>query len=626
MKNIAGRITVLAAVLISLHPVAGAQDTLFRYYPEFTSYYLIDHPDSAIAIDTSMSHFNRFHPAEIPFGWMHAGYLGGAAQPMFLVNPDEVDVDIGLHSFDIYLRDAAKVRLYDTRQPYTSFAYQQGTNSEIRTNILNAQNITPSFSFGADFNRNRTDGMYARQVSKLSNFNTFLRYTTPDNRYRGTLIYLLNDFKLEQNGGVTNDSIFESEGFFNRAVVPVALQFAETRWKTDELAATNSIHFGKKVLTSSKTDTVERYKIVPHFRLQQRISWEHRTYRFNDELGDSSFYSDPELFPDAGIRDSIAYHRIMNEFRLSKFKDDSADHRVNFTANAFFRHTFWDIQNKSLSHDFQSVIIGGDVSASIVKKVFAIADAKLNVAGRNQGDFTIKGWATWRINEVRNLAGEIVLGSIHQSLMAEQYESSYFNWNHDFDASTVTTFVGVYHDARWKLTVKGTWLSHSNYVYWNAGGEPVLYDKTLTGYQFFLLKNFAFKWFHFDNEILYQSYSNDSVVAFPAFLWRTSLYYQSHVFQKALQVKAGIDLTYRSTYHAPGYNPAVGQFFIQLEEDISWFPAVDIFVTLKVRSLRAFVMFQNVNQDLGYKGNFTAYRYPMPDRTFKIGFQWLFWN
>lgn len=616
----------LAVMFFSLLKTASAQDTVFRYYPEFTKYYLIDHPDSALGIDTSMNLFNRFHPAEIPFGWMHLGYLGAAAQPMFLVPNSDVDVDIGLHSFDIYWRDAAQVRLYDTREPYTSFAYQQGTRSEIRTNILNSQNIGRSFSFGADFNRNRTDGMYARQVSKLSNFNAFLRYTTPDNRYRGTLIYLLNDFKLEQNGGVTNDSIFSNEGFFNRGVVPVSLQFAETRWKNDEIVMTNAINLGKREDVTTKKDSVPRYRILPRFRLQQRFEWEHRSYKFNDEIGDREYYSEQPLFPHLGIRDQLAFDRFMNEFRISKFKEDSARHKVNFDADAFFRHSVWDIQNKRLEEKFQAVIIGGSFTTSFMQKLFVGAEAKLNIADRNQGDFNFNGSATFKFNNQRFISGNVMLGSVHQSVIAEQYQSFYYNWNNSFSSSTVTSFTGIYFDSKWNLTLKATWLSNSNYVYWNLNGEPSQYDKVLTGYQFFLMKNFAVKWFHFDNELLYQSYSNDSVVAYPAFVWRTSLYYQSHVFQKALQVKAGIDANYRSKYYAPGYNPAVGQFVIQHESEIDWFPSVDVFVTLKVRSLRAFVMFQNVNQDLGYKGNFTAYHYPMPDRSFKIGFQWLFWN
>jgi len=602
-----------------------AQDTTFRYYPQFTKYYLVDHPDTAIEIDTSIMSFNRFHPAEIPFGYLHLGYLGAPTAPMYLTLNTNPDIDIGFHQFDQYWRAAENVRLYDTREPYTSFAYQQGTKSEIRVNIIHTQNITPHLSLGVDFNRNRTDGWYLQQQSKISNLDAFLRYTSPNNFYRGTLIYILNDLKMQQNGGVTTDSIFSSSEFFNKSLVPVALQAANSQWKNDQIVMTNAINFGKHVQPDKK-DTTQTVHIIPRIRLQERFEWEKRKYSFTDEKIDSAFYPNPQQFPDSGIRDSLVYNLFMNEFRISKFREDSAIHKVNFSADAWFRHSLYYIHNKSLGENFQSGIVGADFTTSFYSKLYLHAEGGLNLLGRNQGDFQLKANLTYEFMTKRKIIAEGLLASNHPSVVADQYVSAMFNWNNNFTTLTTTMLSGSYVDERWNLALKFSILAQSNYIYWDINSSPVQYNGTLSGFQIYLMKDIRVWRMHLDNEVAYQKYSSDQAVAFPELIIREGLYYYDNVFHGALQVKAGFDITWRGKYNAPAFQPATGQFLIQHYEDVSYFPVADLYVTVKVRSLRAFAELQNVNQDLGYSGNFSAYHYPMPDRSFKVGFQWLFWN
>jgi hypothetical protein len=151
---------------------------------------------------------------------------------------------------------------------------------------------------------------------------------------------------------------------------------------------------------------------------------------------------------------------------------------------------------------------------------------------------------------------------------------------------------------------------------------PVQLTGNLSGYQFFLQKNFLIKHFHFDNEVMYQSYNIDSVVSFPPLVIRSGVYYQNMIFKKAMLGKVGADVNYTSGYFFPGYIGETGQFTVQQSSNEKFNPTVDAFVSVRVRAVRAYVMFQNVFN----AGSFSAFPYPMPDRSFKVGFEWMFWD
>ena len=137
-----------------------AQDTLFRYYPEFTKYYLLNHLDTARSIDTSITHFNRKEPAEKPFGHLYLGHVGAASNTMFFVAPRDAGINIGFHQYDLNWRNLDEVKFYNTQEPYTSFGYMQGAKAEIYASVVHTQNITPALNIGIDFNRMRGNGWY----------------------------------------------------------------------------------------------------------------------------------------------------------------------------------------------------------------------------------------------------------------------------------------------------------------------------------------------------------------------------------------------------------------------------------------------------------------------------------
>src|SRR5205814_319354 len=153
-----------------------------------------------------------------------------------------------------------------------------------------------------------------------------------------------------------------------------------------------------------------------------------------------------------------------------------------------------------------------------------------------------------------------------------------------------------YTDNKWRLNLSAEFFTQANYIYWNQERMPVQLDGSLSGFKIFLQKNFTLWRLHLDNELMYQNFGVDSVVSYPPFVLRCGLYYEDNLFTNAMHVKTGFDINYTNDYYAPGYVGATGQFLVQRETELQNFPVADIFVTVQVHSVRAFVMFQFLNQ------------------------------
>lgn len=106
-----------------------------------------------------------------------------------------------------------------------------------------------------------------------------------------------------------------------------------------------------------------------------------------------------------------------------------------------------------------------------------------------------------------------------------------------------------------------------------------------------------------------------------------SYYYEFWVVRDVLRLQAGLDGRYNTRYYAPGYNPAISQFYNQREVEVGNYPYVDLFVTAKWKRMRIFLKYQHVNMGLFGNGEYFAVaRYPLNPGMFKMGISWGFYD
>ena len=163
-----------------------------------------------------------------------------------------------------------------------------------------------------------------------------------------------------------------------------------------------------------------------------------------------------------------------------------------------------------------------------------------------------------------------------------------------------------------------------NYVYFDSTFSPKQFNSVLTAYSIFIQKNFHLKHFEFNNKITWQKNPAD-VVHLPEFVTNHSIYYQGKWFSKAVDVQLGFDISYCSAYYGDAYMPALGQYYFQSKKEIGNYPFIDFFFNMKIKHAMFFFKSEHVNS--GWMGTYyLAPKMPAPDRSFKVGVKWVFYD
>ena len=123
---------------------------------------------------------------------------------------------------------------------------------------------------------------------------------------------------------------------------------------------------------------------------------------------------------------------------------------------------------------------------------------------------------------------------------------------------------------------------------------------------------------HWDNDIVYQTTSNDRVVPLPKLALRSNLYLWFKI-AKVLQVQFGVDCDYYTRYYAPGYQPATMAFYNQREIMVGNYQFMNLYANFRLKKARFYVMFSHINQGLMGRNYFSMPHYPMNPRRFQMG-------
>ena len=95
-----------------------------------------------------------------------------------------------------------------------------------------------------------------------------------------------------------------------------------------------------------------------------------------------------------------------------------------------------------------------------------------------------------------------------------------------------------------------------------------------------------------------------------------------------LRVQLGGDMRYFTSYYAPDYSPAVGQFAVQDKTfgrvKVGNYPLINAYVNMHLKHCRIYLGMYHVNAGDGHY--FWAPHYPINPRAFRFGVSWNFFN
>jgi hypothetical protein len=609
---------------------ADSTDKYKQYYGFHIQYVYANDFDHPISIDSSLNGFQVYDPATKNFGTVELGNLGYATYSQIFAPVNFTDFDLGFHQFDPYLFSTDNVRYYYAVHPMTQVQYTIGSKGEQMLQLSQTLNLYRNWNIGLDLLRIVSTGFYARQRTNFTDVDFYTWYHGKKQHYNVFATFVVDDMDVPENGGVQNDDVFTDPQIFIKTLEPVRLDTAHNYLRTYSFALQQSWDFGD--YTDIKINDSTTYKkLIPAFRVQDNISYLTTLYRYDDNDSDNLFYF--ELPKDTPLtQDSLRFKHFSNSLGFSILSNEKKFLPQLFTNNQFsvFLHTDWySIKQGTIDTSFYTEGLQASYFTRTLhpNSIFYDLEANYDILNFKTSIYKLAVSLGFAFKDsTATISGTASSYSTPPSFVSTDFNSNYNNWENDFNTEKIQTVAFAINVPRWKTSFNLAFYNTINYVYWGYTAQPYQVTTPVNVLVAYLHKDFKFlRNFHFNNQVLYQQIiSGGAYLHLPDCVYRTSLYYGNDLFKHALHSEIGIDVNYNTAFYVPAYMPESGQFYLQNSALYPTYPVLNAFVSIRVKTLRAFFKVANADEGVFEPGYFAALHYPMPDLNFEAGVNWTF--
>ena len=226
--------------------------------------------------------------------------------------------------------------------------------------------------------------------------------------------------------------------------------------------------------------------------------------------------------------------------------------------------------------------------------------------------------------------GNISISSHQPNYNFSLFKSNYisYNWENSFENIENREFnLEFKSDKYFNLSLD--YIGIKNYTYFTKDNlnaiKPFQYSDNINLIKLRVSREFSINKFFFDNQIQYQKISNASgVLNVPEIITRNSIYYSSHLLDKALFLQTGFSISYFSKFYMNSYDPLLSEFYVQNSKKIGGFPLIDFFINAKIQQTRLYFKLEHFNSSFTGYNFYSAPNYPYRDFSFRFGLVWNF--
>lgn len=617
-------------------------------FVRYTTLKLTKDSIQTLALDTSLRGMQNFSPIAQPRRpTINTGNIGLAAKDLLFVPSKTIGFDPGFHSLDWYAMGPDDIKYYQARTPYSNLYYagQYSGDAEQLFRVLHSQNIKKNFNVGASYNRIGANGLYQRQRGDVLNGTFWSWYTSPNKRYTLFANAIFNTLKAYENGSITNTDIFGNNNLsIDRMSQTVRLSTARQIYRKNTF-------FLKQMYFVGRIDTLDQEitkKVLPTNKITYTIRYDKDSYAFQKNESDDHTVLPAGLNDLSYTNDSTSVQHIQNEFIYSFFLRGKSKSVIKneLKIDAGIRHDFYNYTQlvgvpppqqyySKYTKSFQNVTLLGSAGYRFSDRIDLNFDVQQIFQGRQAGDFLYEAKSNVMVS--KNL-GRIVLGGYIQNKSPEEiYDTHYgnhFQWkDNNFKRTKTVNLSFKYINEKLGLEAGAEYFLITDYLYFLQANPsvdsltiaPVQNTGNISLLKLTVGKKLTYGRFNLDSYIVYQKNSKPDIMLTPEFYTFNSLYLKQTFF-KVLKAEYGFDVRYNTKYTNYSYSPAVSQFYVGKMDKFDSYPIVDFWIRASLRKANIFLKYEYVNQGLQSKGYYTVNRYPMPDRLFKVGLSWSFYD
>ena len=408
-----------------------------------------------------------------------------------------------------------------------------------------------------------------------------------------------------------------------------------------------------------ENDTVNTRVFVPvtSFIHTLKLDLNKRDYISQDDAQNRAYFR--HHFLDTDSTDTQKHTAIKNTFGISLREGFNKWAKAGLTA--FVSHEYRQFaMNDSVPANSRLrtttrfkehvVTVGGQLIKEQGRTLHYNVTGEVALAGEDAGQFSIegKGDLNFRLlNDTVRFEANAYIKNLHPIFYFRHFHSKHYWWDNDDLSKTMRTRIeGRLSVDRWRTRLRVGFENIKNYTYLANTSELTTpatetaavylnnaavrqHTDNLQLFSATLQQDFKLGILHLDNEVTYQTSSNDEVLPLPKLVLYHNLYLRFGLAKKVLMVEMGADMRYFTQYYAPDYAPALGQFYLQhpdTRHKLGGFPLVNAYINMHLKRTRIFLQMYNLLQPTGEKSYFLATHYPLNPRILKIGLSWNFFD
>jgi len=574
-----------------------------------------------------LDNFQRYEPLTRNGLFTSLGNVGLAHESM-IFNPHIFKgFQYNINYFSQYTRNNQNTAYFIHDRPVSYLEYKNGGKKEQLFRAMLSHKILKAVIIAADFSLINSPGDYYNQKSDDKNLALTAQYYTKDKRFGVLANYNYNKFIVKENGGITNDSLFEYNTETDRSLIDVNLSSALNQVKQSGGHMNTYFYLSKG--TPVNDSVYVRPKTFHAGRISYSFNYTNNSQRYTDSDPASEFYHpyDP-ILDSTETFDSLHIRTLENSFSWSNMRLGEDFSKKFLYVNFAFTHQMSQYSDTLEKMRFTQLIPSADIRIHPFSLLSIGGHGHYILGDFNNNGFLLKADAKLDVGlgkEVRGiLDGEVGLANQEPAYFFSSYRGNNFRWDTTFNHENYRWFAARL--SVWKFTVGAKYTSVSNYTYLGQDAHPKQYTGNINILQLTYDQTLRIGVWNLDVNLVYQTASRPEAIHLPLLAGRASFFPTLSLFQNAAILQPGIDVFYNTYYYADGYMPALRSFYWQDQTKVGNYYYMDVFISLMVKRFRIFVKYQHINSLWGPTRYYTVPHYPMEDARFKWGLSWSFYD
>ncbi|MDO6473561.1 putative porin [Maribacter sp. 1_MG-2023] len=546
--------------------------------------------------------------------------------------------NLGAIAKDRKYLEKEQINYYNVATPMTELFFKTTLEEGQLLDANLAFNTSRRLNFSIGYIGFRSLGKYNNAQIESGNFITTTNFLSKNGRYALRAHIAAQNISSEENGGLSDkEAQFESgdSDFTNRPRVDVYLDDANNKILGKRYFMDHAYKLVRRQLDSTRFEKTS-------LSIGHTFDYETKYYQFVETVSDT-------LFGDAilnTINDKAVlktfYNEVTAEFynrTLGKLSGGVNVYNYDYYFNSRLTEEDGTIIPSRLNGTEFGIV--GKYEKRIGEFDFD-ADLKYNISGELTGNL-FNAAASYTINKNHKLRFSLHTSSRMPNFNYLLYQSEYlnYNWNNSevFEKERASSLKGELLSKTWgNFMVK--YSSLDNYTYFapvsdgeigddmeNAFIKPLQESNSVSHLKVKYEKEFKVGMFALNNTVMYQNVIQDTqVLNVPQLVTRNTLYFSSDVFKKAMYLQTGITFKYFSSYNMNGYNPILGEFYVQNKEELGGYPLLDFFINARIKQTRIYLKAEHFNASFSGRDYYAAPNYPYRDFVIRFGLVWNFFS